>query len=365
MLMMDQYNVSFINASFIVERDAEETPETYLQNASWAAAVLKRYQLALDQLDLDAVIADAEHPDLTACNPAGTQRKMLEASTDGTNTILSLAIYADNSERAEKIYAAAQETLAVQHGQLEETAGAHRLTVIAERRFSGVDAEIGKVQTEFQKGIKTVNDSITDTNKNLSALKAPSKTIPSVKSMIKRAVKYGAAGAVIGLFLAAFFFLVKFVFEDRLNSTEEIAQRYGLPVLGVQPEDEKKTAKLDRSIAKNLGVDLSRSPKDAAEYIAANVSIGLKDAKKLLLIGNCNEEKLNAVKDMLAPLLEGVEIAAAGNINESTEALNALRDSAAVICVEEWNKTTHKAIRRELQTVADSDSRNLGVIVTL
>ena len=82
----------------------------------------------------------------------------------------------------------------------------------------------------------------------------------------------------------------------------------------------------------------------------------------MLLIGSCGQEKLNALKELLASRLEGVEIAAAGNVNEDPSAVDALRGEAAVVCVEEWMKTPHKVIRRELQTIADSGNRNLGFI---
>ena len=82
----------------------------------------------------------------------------------------------------------------------------------------------------------------------------------------------------------------------------------------------------------------------------------------MLLVGNCRPEKLGALREQLASRLEGIEIIAAGNVNEDPAAVNALRSETAVVCVEEWKKTQHKAIRRELQTVADSGNRNLGFI---
>jgi len=363
MLQMDQYNVSFITASFCVERDVEDTPETYLQNQSIAAALLKRYQAALDQLDLDKVIADAEHPHLTSSNPAGTNRKMLETKTDDTNTVLSLTIYGDSAARAEKIYAAVKETINAQHELLVPSVGAHRLVTIAENSYAGVDSEIGKVQTTFQTGLKTVSDAITETNKNLSALKAPSNSASTLRSVVKQGIKYGVIGALAGLLVIGFCLLLKLILQDRLNSTGDVALRYGLPVLGVYAEGKKKTGKLDRLIAKKLGLDLNRPGQESAELTAANTRLHLKDAAQLLLVGNCSKERLNEVRDMLSRQLEDVQITTAGKVNESAAAVKALQEGTAVICVEGWMETPHKEIRRELQTVAAAGCRNLGVIV--
>ena len=362
MLQIDQYNVSFVTASFCVQRDVEDTPETYLQNQSIAAALLKRYQAALDQLDLDKVIADAEHPHLTSSNPAGTNRKMLETKTDNTNTVLSLTIYGDSAARVEKIYAAVKETINAQHELLVPSVGAHRLVTIAENSYAGVDSEIGKVQTTFQTGLKTVSDAITETNKNLSALKAPSNSASTLRSVVKQGIKYGVIGAAFGLLVIGFWLLLKLILQDRLNSTGDVALRYGLPVLGVYA-GKKEAGKLDRLIAKKLGLDLNRPGQESAELTAANTRLHLKDAAQLLLVGNCSKEKLNAVRDMLSRQLEDVQITTAGKVNESAAAVKALQEGTAVICVEGWMETPHKEIRRELQTVAAAGCRNLGVIV--
>ncbi len=358
MLQLDPYNASFISASFCLEADKNA------QDPAVTGAILRQYHAALDQLDLDPVIADAAAPELTAVNPAGTEKRLLEAEVDAANTVLTVKICADTAERAEKIYAAAKEALEAQHKVLEQNFGEHRLTEMTEQKWSGADAELVEVQTVFRSGLSTYNSYVTDTEKSLNALKAPTSTIPTFKTMIRKAVKYGIIGAAAGLFLAAAFLMVKLVLEDRLNSTDEIAQRYGLPVLGTQTGG-RKLAKLDRAIAGKLGIDTKSSEQAAAEFTAANVKMYLKDGGELLLAGTCGEEKLNAVKQALAPLLEGVGMTVVGNVNDSAEAVSALRENGAVICVEEWKKAAHKEIRRELQTVGDSASRNLGVIVTL
>ena len=358
MLKIDPYNVSQIAASVHVDWD---TADKNAQDPAQTAALLRQYRTAIELLDLDAVIADAGNPDLTAANPAGTERRLLEAETDNENGILSLRIYAQDDKQAEKIYAAAKEALEACHEQLKQESGKHHLTISA-RSWSGADAGLVDVQTQFRTGLDTVNAYVTSTEKALSALTAPQKTVPTLKSMIRKAVKYGVIGAAAGLVLAAGYLMVKIVLEDRLNSTEEIAQRYSLPLLGTLTSGRKVT-KLDRSVSGKLGVDSGRSAEDAAQFIAANIRLYMKDGGKLVLAGTCGEEKLNALKETLAPLLDGIELSTAGNINESAAAVGALQENDAVICAEQWKKAAHKEIRRELQTVSDSGTRNLGLIV--
>ena len=363
MLTMDQYNVSFITASYTVELGPQVTEEELLKSMNYASAVLKRYQAVIMQIDLDKVIATPEQPELTAVNPAGSTRRLLEVSTDEIVSVLNLTIRADSEARAEKIYDAVKETISREEEALAGSAGPSVLTKISESRGADVDQEIGKVQTAFKTNVKTVADSIAETEKNLDALKAQTNTVPSVRSMIKKAVKYGVVGAAAGLLAAGFFLLLKYVLQDRLSSTEEAVRRYRLPVLGTIDESGKKKSKADRFLERRLGFNARGSADAAADFAASNIRFQLKDGSRVLLVGSCGAEKLNTLKNQLASRLENVEIIAAGNVNEEAAALDVLRSEGAVVCVEEWMKTPHRDIRRELQTVADSGNRNLGMIV--
>lgn len=361
MLQMDQYNVRFITATYCVEigQQPDMDKEWVI---SYAQALLRRYQAALGQIDLNKLIASAEQPELTAANPAGTSRRLLETSTDDKVSVLTVTVRADSEERAEKIYAEVEKVLAEQEAALSDADGRYRLSKISEKHYVDVDAEIGKVQTNFQNSRKTVADSIAEKESSLAALKAPTNSTPTVKSVVKNAIKYGIVGAVAGCFLAAFIVMIVIVLQDRMNSTEEVNRRYSLPVLGTIANGKKKNAKLDKYLAKRLGFNYYGSLEEAAAYAASGVRFQLKDGGKVLLVGNCGQEKLGVLKEKLASRLDGVEIISAGNVNEDAAAVDALRSAAAVVCVEEWMKTPHKEIRRELRTIADSGNRILGLI---
>ena len=361
-LRMNQYNVAMITASYYVELEAKYTPETYLGNLNYASALLMQYQEAVKNIDLDAVVADEKNQNLTSVNPGGTNRRLVETNID-ESIILTVRVYADNEDRAEKLYAAVQETIAKQHSLLEASAGQHRIIQLSEKKMTGVDSEIGKTQTNFQNGVKTVSDGIVETNQKLALLKKPADSAPSFKNLAKQAIKYGIVGTAIGLLAMGMWLVVLAVMQNRLIGTEDISIRYALPLLGVYPDEKKKAGALDRCFMKKLGVDIDSTAEEMKALTAANLRLYLKEAKHLLLVGNCSEEKLTSIRIMLETQLENVEIAVAGKINVSASAVNALRSGAAVVCVEEWMKTPHKEIRRELQTVEASDSRALGLIV--
>ena len=365
MLMVDQYNVSFISASYFVSTNYEIAPELFFQNPNYTSAVVRSYEAALNKIDLNAVVQTAAEPNLSVQNPVGNAKKMLVTSVDDANGILTITISADKPERAETIYKAVKDTLAAQEEKLDQIVKDHSITQVAEQRYSGVDTDYGKLQTSFKTNMNSISDGITSTSKSLSELKVPSDGTPTVKTIVVKAVKNGIIGAVAGLLVSLIFFMVKIIFEDRIGSVDDSMKRYGIPVLGAMPDKTQKYNRIDVCLASKLGVHADKSAEEAAKYIAANIQIYSKDSKELLLIGNCKEEKLNELKKQLAPLLSGTEVIVGGDVNESSVAVAALQNNAEVVCVEAWQKTPHKLIRRELQTVNDSGNRNLGLVVTL
>ena len=82
------------------------------------------------------------------------------------------------------------------------------------------------------------------------------------------------------------------------------------------------------------------------------------------LIGTEQEENIASLKKVLEPHLEGVELQLGGNVNLNPAAVAALEGEAAIICVERYNKSAHKEIRKELQLLQAFGDRNVAFIMT-
>ncbi|MBE6990250.1 MAG: hypothetical protein E7426_05845 [Ruminococcaceae bacterium] len=360
MLFVDQYNVYVRTASYYINTNYEISPNLYFQNPDYTSVITKSYRAALNRLDLDTVIATAKQPDLTVRNPVSSTKKLLTASTDDGNGILNITVLGDTQERVDAIFAAVEKTLAEQEALLNKVIGEHSISVLSAESYTDTDTEFGELQEEFKAKMESITDGIEDTNKKLDELKEPVNETPTMKTVIRRGVKFGVIGLVLGLCVSTFFYLVRTILQDRLNSTEEILRRYRTPVLGVVT-DEKKRLRLDTFLARKLGMEAGEA--GAENYIAANVRLYLKEGRKVLLIGSCGADRLGALKDKLTPLLEGIELQVGGNVNESPSAVDALRRETAVVCVEKWLATSHREIRHELRAVKDSGNTNLGFVV--
>ena len=363
MLLIDPHNVYIKSASYYVNTNYEIAPQMVFQNPNYTSVITLSYKAALDRLDLDAVIATDDMPDLTARNPINGEKKMISIDVDEANGVLNVTVYGDTPQRVERIFESVQETMENQEELLNKVIGEHTLGLLSEKDYTDIDAEFEALQIAFDTKTEEITNGIEETNESLDDLRGPVNATPTMKSVVKDGVKFGVIGAVIGLICLTIYYAVRFLVQDRLNNTEELCRRYELPVLGTLVKNTRGWLRLDKFMAGKLGINADRNAGDAAGYIASSIRFYLKDSKKLLLVGNCTQEQLQELRDELAPLLQGVELRVGGSVNESAAAMDALRSESNVVCVERWLETSHREIRHELQAVKSSGNPNLGFIV--
>lgn len=363
MLLFDEYNVYMQTASFYINTGYEIAPELYYQNPNYTSVITNSYKSAIDRIDLDEIIATEENPELTTRNPISGSKKMLNTSVDAGNGILNITIYGDSEERTQQIYNAVKKVISVQETLLNQVIGEHTIDVLSEKSFVDIDTDFGSLQDSFDSKSESITQGIEETKRALEELEEPVNETPTKASVVKEGIKYGIIGIIIGLVLLGGFYFVKLVLEDRLNSVEDIRRRYSFPVLGtlfVEPNGHKKA---DTLLANKLGMYTKKTIEDQLQYIISNIQFYNKDNKRILLIGNCETEKLNAIKEQIESVIPQIEFKAGGNVNDNPEAINALSEKTAVILVEKWTKTSHRDIRQELKTISASNNANLGFIV--
>lgn len=363
MLLIDPYNVYAVRASYYVDAHYELSPELYYQNPNYTGVITNSYRAAVDRLAMGEVAATPENPKLTARNPvSGDEKKLITTAVDDGNGLLYVTVYGDTRERAEGLFSLVKQTLTEQEALLNQLIGEHELKTLSEESQVIVDTGFEELQAAFESKVAATTSAIETTTASLNALSAPANSVPTLRRALVQSVKKGIIGLVAGLFVMGFFYLLKVIFQNRVNSAEEVSRRYGRPVLGVMTSGGKKNC-LDAFVAGKLGVPLKRSPEEAAKYIASNIDLYVKEADSLLLVGTGRTEKLEQLRDRLASLLSGVNVKVGGNVNSSAAAVKELSGKTAVLCVEEWGKASHREIAHELQAVRASGNENAGFVL--
>lgn len=364
MLFADQYNIHEHMASYYINTNYEIAPELFFQNPNYTSVITNSYRAAVNRLDLDRAISGGGDTKLTCQNPVTDDSlRIVTTSVDASNGILNFTVYADTEERMNQIVSAIQQVLNNQETLLNQVIGDHTLEVLSQEDRITINTAFGRVQTAFAKKSESVDSGIKSNKKELKALEAPTNETPSFRKLIINVLKWVALGVMGGLMSVALFLVFQIIIQDKVLSAGELRIRYHCPVLGGFCFQDSEM-KIDCRILNKLGMPHMDAGDEALELIAANVRYYMKDAEKVLLIGTDQEERLAELKKVLEPRLKGVELQIGGNINLNPAAVAALQGVTAIICVERYNKSAHKAIRQEMQLLRAFGDRNIGFILT-
>lgn len=363
MLLIDPYDVYTEKFSYFVDTNYEIVPSQYYQNPDYTATIASAYVSEIEGMDFDSVLNDAGKTKYTTYNPvSGNALKLVNAVAKGSG-IVEITIYGDNDEQLDIIKASIVETLTAKQDEFSRLIGNHSLELISSGRKVSVNKDFVALKEAFNKNFETLTADLDDAKVALSELSMPANTVPSGRNLLKRTIKYFVIGGLLGAFLGTFAVAVYLIGTNKLMNPEEITRRYSLPVLGMMNSDAMPRVK--RLLAKGLGVVTDASPDEEAEYIASSFKLHAMDkpCSKLLLLGTAGEEAMEAVKEKIGSLLDGVEIVVAGDTNKSSKALLELAGDAAIVCVEKWQKSSLGDIERELRTIRAAGKNIVGAVV--
>ena len=366
MLQIDPYNVYIHTASYYINTNYEIAPELYYQNPNYTGVITNSYKSAIDRMDFDSIIATEDQPLLSVNNPTTTGKKMITTSTDAGNGILNVTVFADSQERADALFGAVDETLKTQEILLNSVIGEHTLGMLSEKSYVDVDGDFSALQDSFTNKTVTINNGIEQTNEDLKKLTQPVDTTPTIKSVVKKVIKFGIIGAVVGLILAAGYYLVRILFKDIVISSSVLENRYALPVLGVLQNNSKKISKFDIYCEKQLGISANASEEDQIRFIVSNLLIFTKkitDDQKIILIGSVAQDLLHELQEGLQNQLPHRKIVAAGNILDNSKAIDSLGENSIIIDAEPWSRFGHGDIQKALRMVRASGNEHAGFVI--
>ena len=365
MLLMDPYDIYQSTVTYYVDANYEIMPGVTFQNPNYTEALVNSYEAAIDRMPFDDLIDMPGGPDLTTSHTASKYKNktVYAVESDVSNGLITITVISDTEERGDKLMNAVQRTMQENESLLNTVIGEHTLTVVSEGIEHTLDLDLANLQLAFTSDYESNAKELTSAEEELEALSEPAKNVPSKASIIKKAVEYGFVGLILGLFGMAVILIIDFFNTDKIVSAAGLQKRFGLPVLGIFPVSTKKRLKLDRRVCAKLGMEGWESTEDAADYAASAIRLRLPENTPVLFIGTAPEEKISQVCEEISSRLPGVETCAGGNVNRSAQTVEALLTDTAVVCVEEWEKSSNAAVSQEMAAVRASGNPAVGFIV--
>ncbi len=365
LLLMDPYNVYKVTRTYYIDTGYEIMPEVYYQNPNYTEALVKGYRNAIDRLDFETLIDLPGEADLTTEHPILDQvsKTVYSTSVDTGAGLLTIRLICDSEKRADQILSAIDSIIKEQKQIMTKAIGEHEVTLLSEGAETTIDTDLVTLQNTFSSEYESALNSISKAQAKLDELQKPVKPSYNRMSVIKDGIKYGIIGLAAGLFGMIIICLLPLCGWNRLINVEDVRDRYRQTVLGTVQISAKKKNKLDRWIAKKLGILSDQSQEEAIDYIYENVKAVLGEEANVLVIGSIKKDQLAKLCDLLNAKGEEITFIPGGDVNTSPDALRALSEKPAVIVTEEWQTSEHLSILHELDRISNAGIEKTGFVV--
>ena len=229
----------------------------------------------------------------------------------------------------------------------------------AQRALTEAEEALEKLKTqtreEREQAIEDARAAVEEAETNLQDLqKKMESTTAEPKNIVKKAVKYAAAGLVGGAFLGcvAVFFLS--VLGGKVPDINSVVSRYAFPVIGVLPCRKKRWfTKIIRKLEGEPEADFEAAGQTMAQSLASIVG-----ERKAALVSS----EGNAVIDAILPFLNG-RIPVCGDILRDADAVKAAAEYDGFVLVEERGKSRIDQVDSEVRRIESTGKTVEGIIL--
>ena len=369
LMKMSPYDVCEASADLFIKTDYQIMPGVVYQNADYTDSILQAYQSAVTSAALQENVAKTVSlepqylKELISVKRGSFTSGMVADGTAGyaryTN-LLTIKVRYSDKEKAQEILDAILLNVTGLQEQIAATIGPHTVSIVNQAVGATVDMDLAKQQKDARDQLTDLQQSLSDKEAALKALKEPSAPSLGKSAVVKAGVKYAVLGGVLGVFVVAFCISAVFVMSDKVYAAKDIRRRYGLDLLGTVVASDKKLGALDAWLA-GRGVD-----KDAAKngaLLAANVENYAGEHKKLLITGLVSEERLKDMAKVLQKKLEGYELTAGANMLEDADTLKKLPECEGVVLVEQTGVSSYADMTQEIEKIRSMGKAIVGCIV--
>ncbi|MBO4289953.1 MAG: hypothetical protein J5865_07655 [Lachnospiraceae bacterium] len=363
-LRMDPYNTFVKNVTFFIKTDYKIMPGMDYQNPNYTNALTNGYINAIATMNIDKAVATPEEPDLIGQNPyPNNAYSLLTVSEQSGSGLIYITIRGDSQDCVDRILDNIMKMIEERKALLTETIGEHEFSIISETDEVVTDTTVRFLQTSFVTSNSELAENLKTVQGELEDLKQPSMIGTSVKSALFGFIKYGILGGIGGVILGFLIWGLFACLRGKVNSVEELRQKYDAVMLAAIPKESVKRSKLDKKLIHHLGIRKRLNYRSGLDLAAANIRLYLQEAKDLLLIGTVEERILTKLCNDLSEKLPEKKIIVGGDVNVDAAAVSAVEEGHTVICVEELNESNYRFINHELEAIDKAREQETYFIV--
>ena len=197
---------------------------------------------------------------------------------------------------------------------------------------------------------------------NTTQAVVPAKASGSIKKV--------ALGMILGAVLSVLFIVIRYLFCGTIRVPAEVEALYGVPLLGVVSEPEKKRflSVIDKAIWKfEYRKENRKSVEEELKHTAASIAILCKkyEIDKIYVSGSSIAKMNTNLFEELKRELQGynIEVQVGGDVAEDAKSLLAASEIGSMLLVEKRREASYKNILRCVQTCHTNHIRFIGAMI--
>ena len=354
-MKLDSQDEWFAYKRFYIKMDQavlDALPESVQEDPAdrVAAAYTATLKSGLDPTEMEALLGTSKREYID---------ELVTVSNDVASNTVTVSVIAASEEDVTRQLDYFDNRLNTVCAEKAQAVDAHTLTLMDEDVRSRIDSNLSAKQDEINKQILDWQTSLKEQRETLNDLE--DKEEPKKPVGIK---KFAAIGFIIGAFLLAAIYAVKYIMGGRLHSAGELSERYNLPVYGVFAKFRARThgKGLDK-LFESWEFKHASSDDVVADEIVALLR-ERHEGKRVLLTGTVSQDKLANLRGKLEPKLGGdVKLEAGGDFLTNNAAIASASQSDAVLLVEEQHESRTQDIEREAELLIMGSANVAGCVL--
>lgn len=297
----------------------------------------------------------------------------------------------ESRERAEELAECIEKLLDEYREILTEKIGSHRLILID--KYGSVVTDAGLAQEQevldnsiaaYQTKLDTLTAAFSDTQLLIyegeiegevkqspedgeEATTENSVSVPEKPT--SNVVKYIVLGAICGIFLACICITLVYILNNKIKSSEELAELYGLRVFGkiTVPDGKRRIfAGVDRWIDQ-LRYKEKWTLEEQLDLVLTNLKVTCRkeNIEKLFFTSaiHLTAEEKTRIEEVMANLKEnGVEVLFGENIIRNAKSFEQMAEIGQVVLIERERASEYSAIEKEIVLCMEQKASLIGVI---
>ncbi|WP_349671666.1 hypothetical protein [Lacrimispora sp.] len=360
LLKVDPYNKGTASVDvFVKMSEIPENSGITVTSVDYADGVVKAYASAIQQGGFLEDISREMGIELIYL------KELITVTTDYDSNMLNVSVTYTDKEGAGKILDVILKNLKSMYPDIQEHLGQHNLSIMNQNVGLMTDQTLADYQKLKVEDLTATNKKLEDTEKALKGLEEPAEPVAlSRMSIIKEGVKYGILGCFVGAFLVVFCVCIAYVMNGKINTDEDLKNRFGLKHLGgfAQTRVKRALSGIDMWLDRLEGREII-SNETIVDIISANILGMINKGESIFLTGMVEEARLADLTEKLQQRLSEIKLGFGIDILHSAVSLRNLQQYDTVIFVELRKQTKLREIEKEIELVRNMKKEVLGYIV--